>query len=301
MSMAPARYRSPMAGEIRVLGAGDEALLFSFLEARLESSIFLVSNAERGGLVDRGEPLQATYAAHVVGGVITAVAAHGWNGNVLVQGDVGVEDAARAAVAATMAVGRNVRGIIGPRVLVQRTRTALDLDGAPVARALDDRLFVLELAKLRVPAVLEDRRLEFRAPTAAEVAEPLAGWRAAYHEEVLGTSLTPELVKQAFDEVSGWRHRNACWVLARDGVPVSFTGFNASARGVVQVGGVYTPPALRRNGYGRAAVAGSLLLARSEGATRSTLFTAVDNDGAVRAYTTLGYEAVSDFGLLLFR
>ena len=57
-----------MSGEVRVLGAGDEELLFSFLEKHLESSVILVSNAERGGLVDRGEPNQGTYVANILGG-----------------------------------------------------------------------------------------------------------------------------------------------------------------------------------------------------------------------------------------
>ena len=112
---------------------------------------------------------------------------------------------------------------------------------------------------------------------------------------------TPELEEQAFHDVNGWRLGGNSWVLTRHGVPVSYTAFNAKTRGIVQVGGVYTPPALRRNGYARAAVAASLLLAREQGFTRSTLFTSIDNDGAVRAYTTLGYRAVSDFCLLLFR
>ena len=90
-------------------------------------------------------------------------------------------------------------------------------------------------------------------------------------------------------------------MLTRRGELVSFTGFNAKTRGIVQVGGIYTPPAHRRNGYARAAVAASLLLAREQGATRSTLFTDVENEGAVRAYTTLGYRAVGDFCLLLLR
>ena len=82
---------------------------------------------------------------------------------------------------------------------------------------------------------------------------------------------------------------------------MSLTGINARARGIVQVGGVYTPPALRRNGYARAAVAASLLGERERGATRSTLFTGIENAGAIRAYTTLGYEEFGEFGLLLFR
>ena len=286
------------SGEVRLLGSGDESLLFSFLERHLESSVFLVGNAERGGLVDRGEPLQATYAANVRDGAVTAVAAHGSNGNVLVQGSEGLEDAARAAVKAS---GRAVKGIIGPLALVHRARTALGLDGAPVARCLDDKLFVLELSALELPALLADSDVAFRVPSESEAKAPLASWRAAYHEEVLGSVRTPELEERAFHEVERWRVSGNSWVLTRRGELVAYTGFNAKTRGIVQVGGVYTPPAFRRNGYARAAVAASLLLAREQGATRSTLFTGVDNEGAVRAYTTLGYRAVGDFCLLLLR
>ena len=214
----------------------------------------------------------------------------------LVQGDLGLEAAARVAAKTT---GRAIRGIIGPLEQVRRVRSALELDAEPVARNLEDRLFVLELDQLRVPALLESPDISFRAPAESEV-EMLAGWRAEYHVEVLGAVRTPELEQRTLQEMNGWFVGN-CWVLARHGVPISFTAFNAQARGIVQVGGVYTPPELRRNGYARAAVAGSLLLARERGAKRSTLFTEFDNIGAIRAYTALGYEPRGDFGLLFFR
>ena len=287
-----------MSGEVRLLGAGDESFLFSFLEKHLESSVFLLSNAERGGLVDRGEPLQATYAAHFVGGTITAVAAHGWNGNLHVQGDLGLEAAAHLATSTTE---RDIRGIIGTYGLVQRVRASLGLEAKPVARELEDRLFVLELNRLRVPALLDDAEFSLRLPTDAELTETIAGWRAAYREEVLGGERTAALEEQALQETRAWRDAGNCWVLVRRGELVALTGFSARARGIVQVGGVYTPPALRRKGYARAAVAASLLGERDRGATRSTLFTGIENTGAIRAYTTLGYEEAGEFGLLLFR
>ena len=76
-----------MASELRLLGSGDEAELFAFLERHLESSLFLIGNAERSGLDDKGELYQATYVARYGDQGITAVAAHSWNGIVLVQGD----------------------------------------------------------------------------------------------------------------------------------------------------------------------------------------------------------------------
>jgi RimJ/RimL family protein N-acetyltransferase len=287
-----------MSGEVRVLGSGDEPLLVSFLEKHLESSVFLLSNVERAGVVDCGEPRQATYAANVTGGGITAVVAHAWNGNLLVQGDFGLEDAARLA---TTASGRAVKGIMGPAHLVRRARSALGLESRAVARDLPDVLFVLELDALRVPALITDGAVSLRFPTDDELVAPLAGWRAHYMEEVLGAVRTPELEERALQGLRHWHSIGDMWVLERQGELVAMTGFSGKTRGIVQVGGVYAPPELRRNGYARAAVAASLLVERERGATRSTLFTGADNTGAVRTYTTLGYRAFGDFELLLFR
>ena len=49
--------------EVRLLRPGDEAALEAFLVAHADSSMFLRSNARAAGLVDGGQPLQATYVA----------------------------------------------------------------------------------------------------------------------------------------------------------------------------------------------------------------------------------------------
>ncbi len=85
-----------------------------------------------------------------------------------------------------------------------------------------------------------------------------------------------------------------------DGATVAMSGFNASLPDVVQIGGVFTPPELRSQGYGRAVVAGSLVLAREQGVGRSVLFTPHDNVAAQRAYEALGYVAIGDYGLVVF-
>src|SRR5262245_24234624 len=108
-----------MASELRTLGPGDETLLFAFLERHLDTSLFFLSNIERTGLEDGGQPLQGTYVAHLEDGAITAVAGHAWNGNMLLQGDRGLEAAARAAAERS---GRDVKGLIGPLALTSRMR-----------------------------------------------------------------------------------------------------------------------------------------------------------------------------------
>jgi predicted GNAT family acetyltransferase len=86
-----------------------------------------------------------------------------------------------------------------------------------------------------------------------------------------------------------------------DGALVAYAGYNATTPRCVQIGGVWTPPPLRRRGYARAAVAGALVAARDRGVARSILFTGVENRAAQSAYTALGYERVGDYGLVLFR
>ncbi len=284
--------------ELRVLVPGDERRLFDFLSNFLESSLFFFSNVERAGLLDRGQQFQGTYLARFdASGAITAVVGHSWNGNVLLQGDVGLEDAVLRVADFSK---RQIRGLIGPWALVCRARRALELDDVAAAHDGVDLLYDLSLEQLRVPALLSRAGVALRAPTAAEASGVLPEWRADYHVEILDKHRTQALADQARREVEAWLGERSLWVLSVDGSPVAMTGFNAESHGVVQVGGVFTPPAARRRGYARAAVAASLLQARARGVSRCVLFTGEANQPARRAYEALGFRVVGDFGLVLF-
>ena len=277
-----------------LLTLGDEAELERFLVAHADSSMFLRGNARAAGLVDRGERLQGTYVAAREQGEIVAVAAHCWNGMVLVQGRIdAVGDVARDAVART---GRSVTGFSGPCAQVAAARAALGL--ADRATALDSRedLFTLALAELRVPDALVDGRVVCRRPLADEHRE-LARWRWAYEVEAIGAVPTPEREART---INGFRPNDAQRVLVANGVMVATTTFTAELPDSVLVGGVYTPPALRGRGYARAVVAGSLVEARDHGVLRSILFTAENNVAARTAYLALGFQIVGDYGLVLF-
>ena len=69
----------------------------------------------------------------------------------------------------------------------------------------------------------------------------------------------------------------------------------------VQVGGVWTPPELRRRGYGRCVVAASLLDARSEGVEKAILFTPERNIASQKAYTALNFQHIGDYRLVLLK
>jgi GNAT superfamily N-acetyltransferase len=286
-----------VVSELRRLRAGDEPLLFDFLDRHVDTSLFLISNAEHAGLEDHGKPLQGTYVAHFDDGALTAVACHCWNGNLLLQGERGLEEAVLGAVDRS---GRPIKGLMGSVSLVTRAREALGLTAAPARLEESERLLTLDLAALRVPPLLSEPHIEFRVPTAAEIAGPLAAYREVYLVETLHMQRTPDLLATARAQVENWHRAKSLWVLADSGTVVSMTAFSANARGVVLVGGVYTPPELRGKGYARAAVAGSLLHARDHGSRRSVLFTPESNVPAQKTYRALGYEDVGDWGLVLF-
>jgi|HubBroStandDraft_1064217.scaffolds.fasta_scaffold02006_4 GNAT superfamily N-acetyltransferase len=282
--------------EVRVLGAGDERVLVDFLEERVDTSLFLLSNSEAVGLEDHGRPLEGTYAATFEDGRMTAVAAHFWNGFLIVQGaDAGVERAAQVAVSRT---GRALNGLIGPLGLVEAARRALGAKMRREKKGEPEILYGLDLERLRVPPLLDAPGVVCRPATADEVAGVLVDWWVEYAVEALGQDRPREPRETSRNTPLQPGHPG--WVLVHDGRPVSYSKFTASTHGVVQVGGVYTPPELRARGYGRAVVAGSLRDARKEGNRRSVLFTARTNVAAQRAYRALGYEALGDFALVLF-
>src|SRR5258708_39253838 len=110
---------------IRQLATGDEAALEAFLRSHTESSMFLRSNLRRVGLVDEGQPYQASYVAAFDGQAIIGVMAHCWNGMLNVQAPEAIDAIAPAVVAAT---GRTVLGLSGPGDQVAQARHVLGLD-----------------------------------------------------------------------------------------------------------------------------------------------------------------------------
>jgi RimJ/RimL family protein N-acetyltransferase len=281
--------------ELRLLGPSDAPALIAFLEQRVDTSLILLSNTELAGLEDHGKPLQGTYVASFANGEITAVAAHCWNGIVVVQGDVGLEDAVKDAVSRS---GRRLHGLIGPLDLVQRARGALGAESRRTAKDDPEILYALDLEELRVPELLATPGVTCTRPDADESADLLVEWRIEFAVEALGEERSPALREKSKALLS--RLGRTGWILRHDGNPVSYSTFSASTHGVVQVGGVFTPPHLRNRGYGRAVVAGCLLDVRNEGQKRSVLFTPQKNIAAQRAYASLGYRPIGEFGLVLF-
>jgi RimJ/RimL family protein N-acetyltransferase len=281
---------------VRVLGPGDEAALRAFFERHPDTTLFFQNNVAAAGLVDRGVPYSGTYAAAFEGDAIAAVTAHYWQGNLILEAPRRLEEVARAAIAAS---GRPVAGLLGPWAQVRAARAALGLAAAATTMDSPDELFAVSLAALRAPALLARADVRCRHPQPNEL-DRLVAWREDYAAALLGQPRGPELADRSRGEILRNQAEGRNFVLEVAGELVAYAGYNAQTSRCVQIGGVWTPVALRGRGYARAAVAGALLAARTRGVERSILFTGVENRAAQAAYRALGYERVGDYGLVLF-
>ena len=277
---------------IRLLEPGDEPALEAFLSGHRDSSMILRSNVRMSGLVYRQAAFHGQYAAAFRGEAIVSVIAHAWNGVLVVQAPEQTVEVARALVALS---GRKVSGMLGPRAQVAAAREALGLSDAPLQAQHDDTLFGLDLNQLVLPSLGE--ALECR-PFQPEDRATLIDWRLAYNIETGEGSDTPD----ARPAASAWFD----WLLAdgtarvatQSGELLAIAPFNARLPDTVQLGGVYTPPPLRRRHYARAAIAAALSAARDNGVTRAVLF--ANSESAIRCYESLGFEPTGEFGLVLF-
>jgi len=84
------------------------------------------------------------------------------------------------------------------------------------------------------------------------------------------------------------------------GVPVSVAALTRTVAGMVRVGPVYTPPALRGRGYAGAATAAASQAALDAGVREVVLYTDLANPTSNALYQRLGYRPVEDRVILSF-
>jgi len=278
--------------EIRLLGPGDEEPLERFLTAHPDSGQLLRANLSRGGIEDRGAPYQGTYAACLSRGAVTAVAAHCWNGMLLLQADEAAERVARRALAAS---GRPLTGLLGPWGQVVWVAWTLDLPQDCSGLDRPQQLMTLDLMDLIMPEPLARGDLVCRRARSSEL-ELLYNWRAGFEAETTGLREDRALRAAARQMIDQQQKSGDNWVLTRGGRLVAGCTVIGETGETIQIGGVITPKDRRNRGYGRAVVAGTLRAARDRGRARAILFT--DNPAAERAYRAIGFAASGEVGLV---
>lgn len=281
------------------LVAGQEAQVEAFLSARAESTVFLRSNLARVGLapLDCAVPFSGSWMGAFDGGKLAGVAALFWNHNMVLAAGPHAGFAARSLHEANPDVP--IAGLLGPWSEVVDARGALAMADRATRFLSKEILYTLDLTDLVVPELLRDETVRVRAPVPDEI-DFLLDWRIAYEREASAVADTPETRAAARDRLERFQREGHHFVCVHGDERVGYTSFNATLPDIVQIGGVFTPKALRSKGYARCAVAGSLLVARTRGVARAILFTGEENPAAQKAYVSLGFRVVGDYGIVFF-
>jgi predicted GNAT family acetyltransferase len=282
---------------IRILQPGDEAALEAFLLPRIESSMFLISNMRTSGLIDNGRAYTGTYAAAFEGEKIIGVVAHYWNQNLVFQAPVHLDSLWRVAARASQ---RPIGGLIGPNDQVTAAKETLKIDDSKIQLDETEKLYSLQLEDLIIPRSLRSGEVRGRRIEPRDL-ERIIEWTVAYLIEALGEKDSPQLWQRCRASVERSLKEKRTWVLEDHGHPVACGSFNSAIKEAVQIGGVWTPPELRRRGYGRSVVAASLLDAQLEGVEKAFLFTGENNIAAQKAYVALGFRHIGDYCIVLFQ
>lgn len=273
---------------IREARPEDRARIEALLSARIDHAMFPLSNLRAHGLgqgdfaSDHPHATRYWVTDHSVvaltrGGMLLPLLAPGCDLSGL-----------RAAL-----TGQTVQGAAGPAASTRPVLRALGLANTPARLDEDEPGFALDLSNLRLPPRPDATLI----PAHAADRDLIIAWRAASTIETQG--MPPDQARdRAVQDVDGWLAHDSHRVLLHQGQPVALTGFNARLPEIVQVGGVYTPPAVRNRGHARTAVALHLAEARADGATRAVLFAATP--AAARAYLAIGFRPAPDFTLVLF-
>ena len=120
----------------------------------------------------------------------------------------------------------------------------------------------------------------------------LLDWIAAFADEALGEAASPlSNIERTVDT----RLRGAGgFLLWEDREPVSLAGWGGQTPNGVRIGPVYTPPELRRRGYGSAVTAAASADRLSTGRRFCFLYTDLANPTSNKIYMDIGYERVCD-------
>lgn len=282
-----------MKTTIREAIRDDTLRLEAFLKRRMETSMFLRSNLRDFGMGNKDAPYAMRYFLRERGGAIQGVGAITNVGGLMMQAPEGLVEICEY-MREVLPEGTEHPMILGDSGQVEITRKAFGLTNAPTTMDEVEPLFALSLDNLIIPPA---NGAVLRKPEKADL--PLLNeWGYDYLIET-GLRDAGEAAKESVkDDVARRLKGRKLRLLTLNGKPVAQTGFNAVLPDAVQIGGVYTPPDLRRNGYGRLAVALHLGEVKAQGVKDAILFSA--NEHASRAYRGIGFTQVGTFTLTIF-
>ena len=296
----PLSLSLPEEWEVGVLTSEDEKEQALHFVSQRDDALFIQSNIERGGLVDKGEELQGTYVGMRWKNSIRGVICHCWNGMLLVSVE---ETVPKTVVTAAFDLGimkspetREIIGVMGEKLSVT---SVLEVSGL-VARKLTSQTESSEvMLRCRLVGVQnQELSLDVFRATEADV-DVLTDWSITCSSEALGIVVSDrEAEKERLRQVVA--EAKTVWVLRLGETIVSTARINASSQGRLMIGGVFTPKDHRNKGYAKAVVAGMLRTIHKEDPSIHTALLFADHPFALKAYRRIGFTGCGEFCLHIF-
>lgn len=188
--------------------------------------------------------------------------------------------------------GRHVNGITGVPEQVDAWIAALGITADAFSLRKIEPLYRLSLGQLAMPDMAN---LKLRTPAQQDL-PMLADWFEGYAQD---TGIAPMDGASNTDAAHMFAVHPAARILVRGTEPVAMTSLNAELPDIVQVGGVYVPPAQRGQGVGSAIVAAQLDELRGAGVEDAILFAA--SAAASRAYERIGFTHIGGYQICLLK
>ncbi len=281
---------------IRQLNQDDQRGLEAFLVPHKSHCMFICSNLKASGMEYKDVPFHGEYwgcfddSSKNLRGVIV----HYWNGNIMMCAS-DPEILSNLTNRLRQNIHRPIHGILGLEEQAKLVIEGLGLLDAKYNKNSTEGLYAFDLDELQ-EVVLEQ---DFMVITAKEVGNGLLiEWMKDYEVEALGTQQDSELDAKAEDKANRLLIDD-CFVLIKNGTPVSLSAFNARLDDIMQIGPVWTPPEHRNHGFARTLVNFTLNEVKKGGVKKALLFT--DNPAAIKAYEAIGFRKIGSYRLALLK
>jgi len=192
----------------------------------------------------------------------------------------------------------SIPGVTGERLQVEAfNRVWTELTGATASLEMAQGIFSLE-AVTRSPNVTGS----FRRATMDDL-DLVVRWMHGFTSEVLPGEMEIEewdrfemITRRRLEGVGG----AGFWLWEIDGTPVAISGHSGPTGSGIRINGVYTPPALRRNGYAAALVAHQSQWLLDNGYRFCFLYTDLANPTSNAIYRRIGYHQVAESAMYRF-
>uniref|UniRef100_A0A7S3LNB7 N-acetyltransferase domain-containing protein n=1 Tax=Aplanochytrium stocchinoi TaxID=215587 RepID=A0A7S3LNB7_9STRA len=268
--------------------------MFKFLSGR-NDAVFLESNIMAvGTLRDDGSHFSATYAGIFDSSRnLKAIAAHCWNGNILISADTGVPPNEISSLVRVVFENspsdRSISGFLGTPWAVEACLNLVDKQHSSIS---DCKMYNCNSASL---VSFSNVDITARIASVKDI-DIVSIWRRDFMKECLDISVeNTEARKQMLNQIEG----SHLWVLENEDTLLAMASVIAETEDRFMIGNVFTPPEYRSRGYGKQIISGLVSGAMQNNPSFSTALLFTDRPAGVKVYNAVGFRECGFYKMVL--